>query len=109
MYCRFWIVNQVNPALLGELLGGAGTGPASYLLGMQQKGDLSPEAFVASSANLQKLARQLSMFLLYCEHDKMAVNGLLFAQAFVESASLVSMAGAASASAANLTMTMHEL
>lgn len=35
---RFWIVNQVNPALLGELLGGAGTGPASYLLGMQQKG-----------------------------------------------------------------------
>ena len=68
MYCRFWIVNQVNPALLGELLGGAGTGPASYLLGMQQKGELSLEGVVASTASLQRLVRQLSMFLMYCAH-----------------------------------------
>jgi len=36
--CRFWLVNQIDPSFVGELLNVAGSGPASYLLGMQQKG-----------------------------------------------------------------------
>ena len=70
--CRFWIVNQVNPALLGELLGGAGTGPASYLLGMQQKGEPSLNGSAANSADLKQLVSRFTVFLLHCGHHETA-------------------------------------
>ena len=40
MTCRFWLVNQQNSNFQSELSAVVGSGPVSYLLGMQQKGAL---------------------------------------------------------------------
>jgi hypothetical protein len=40
MTCRFWLVNQQDSNFQSELSAVVGSGPASYLLGMQQKGPL---------------------------------------------------------------------
>ena len=39
---RFWTANTADPSFVSGLLSVAGSGPASYLLGMQNKGTLHP-------------------------------------------------------------------